>query len=67
MRKKQKEQAEEVVHLLGRVHDGIKMAIERGNRKEAMNLLAQCQESAIHLGETIEEIEGKGFTTISFL
>lgn len=67
MRKKQKEQAEEVVHLLGRVHDGIKMAIERGKRKEAMNLLAQCQESAIHLGETIEEIEGKGFTTISFL
>ena len=64
MRKKQKGQAEEVIHLLGRVHDGIKKAIEIGKKKEAMDFLAQCQESAIQLGEMIEETEGKDFSTI---
>ena len=61
MKKAQKEQAENIIRLLGNVHDGIKKAVERGRYDSARDLLSQCQESAIELGETIEAIEGEGF------
>ena len=67
MKKAQKEQAENIIRLLGHVHDGIKKAVERRQYNNARELLSQCQESAIELGETIEEIEGEGFVTVSYL
>ncbi|MEY8336976.1 hypothetical protein AALB16_02960 [Lachnospiraceae bacterium 62-35] len=67
MRRGEKEQAENIIRLLGHMHDGIKKAVERGQYGEAMELLSQCQESAIDLGETIEEIEGEGFVTVGLL
>lgn len=67
MRKAQKEQALELIRLLGQVHEGIKRAIEKGLYESAQELLAQCQESAINLGETIEETEGEGFVTVTLL
>ena len=67
MKKAQKEQAESIIRLLGNVHDGIKKAVERGQYDSARELLSQCQESAIELGETIEAIEGEGFVTVSYL
>ncbi len=67
MKKAQKEQAEKIIQLLGNVHSGIKRAVENGQQDSARELLSQCQESAIELGETIEAIEGEGFITVSFL
>jgi len=67
MRKQQKKQAEEVVRLLGQLHEGIKKAIAAGMHQEAMGLLAQCQESAIQLGEAIEETEGEAFEAVLLL
>ena len=67
MRKAQKKQAEEIVRLLARIHEGIKKTIEAGQYESAMGLLAQCQESAINLGEMIEETEGQGTAAVSFL
>ncbi len=67
MKKAQKEQAENIIRLLSDVHDGIKKAVERGQYDSARQLLSQCQESAIELGETIEAIEGEGFVTVSYL
>lgn len=67
MRKQQKKQAEEVIRLLNQVHDGIKKAITAGMKQEAMDLLAKCQESAIELGEAIEETEGETFEAIACL
>ncbi|NBH71181.1 hypothetical protein D3Z51_03870 [Clostridiaceae bacterium] len=67
MKKAQKEQAENIIRLLGRVHEGIRKAVEKGQYGSAMELLSQCQESAIELGETIEAIEGEGFVTVPYL
>ena len=67
MKKAQKEQAEQLVGLLGRVHDGVRMSIEAGQKDSAMDLLGQCQEGAISLGEMIEESEGEGFVTVRLL
>ena len=67
MRKYQKKQAEEILDLLARVHDGIRLSIEQGQKDTAMDLLGQCQDGAISLGETIEETEGEGFVTVTLL
>ncbi len=67
MRKAQKVQAGQLTDLLGRVHDGIRMSIEAGQKEAAMNFLGQCQDAAINLGETIEETEGEGFVTVTLL
>ncbi|MCI9008361.1 MAG: hypothetical protein HFI13_09635 [Lachnospiraceae bacterium] len=67
MRKAQKEQAEKLVCLLDRVHDGIKMSIETGQKDQALDFLGQCQSGAINLGEAIEETEGEGFVTVKHL
>ena len=67
MRERQKRQALEVVSLLGKIQEEIGKAIETRGDEEARTLLAQCQESAIELGESIEETEGEGVLTIPFL
>lgn len=67
MRKAQKEQAEKLISLLGRVHDGIRMSIETGKKDQALDFLEQCQSGAISLGEAIEETEGEGFVTVTLL
>ena len=67
MRKVQKEQAENLAKLLGRIHDEIRKAIESDSTTTAMTLLEQCQNAAIKIGELIERTEGEGFVTIPML
>ncbi len=67
MRKAQKEQAESFIRLLGQAHDEIKRAIDKGNDATALELLEQCQDGAIQLGNLIEATEGEGFVTIPSL
>ena len=67
MRREQKKQAEDFAKLLGQAHEEIRKAIENKNTPIAMDLLAQCQEGAIQLGNLIEATEGEGFVTISLL
>ncbi len=67
MRKAQKQQAEDFVKLLDRAHKEIKKAIERKDGAAAADLLEQCQDGAIELGNMIEAEEGEGFVTISLL
>lgn len=67
MRKAQRKQTDELLHLLGQVHKGIRQAVQAGKKAEAMDLLGQCQDAAINLGETIEQTEGEGFVTVTLL
>ena len=67
MRKSQKKQAEELLGLLGQVHKGIRQTIQAGKKADAMDLLGQCQDAAINLGEAIEQTEGEGFVTVTYL
>lgn len=67
MTKSQKKQAEDFIKLLGRAHDGIRKTIETGNSGAALDLLNQCQECAIRLGEIIEAVEGEDFATIPLI
>ncbi len=67
MRKAQKKQAEEFTALLEQAHREIKKYIETDQYAESMELLAQCQEGALQLGELIEKTEGEDCKTIPLL
>ena len=67
MTKAQKKQAENFIKLLDRAHGGIKKTIETRNTEAALDLLSQCQECAIQLGEIIEKVEGEDFVTIPMI
>lgn len=67
MRKAHKKQAEDFIKLLEQAHQEIKKYIESKNYPIAMELLAQCQEGGVGLGNLIEHDEGEGFITIPLL
>lgn len=67
MRKMQKQQAEDFVKLLGQAHGEIKKNIEKKQYPAALELLAQCQQGAIEVGNLIESSEGEDVSTISLL
>lgn len=67
MRKAQKKQAEDFIKLLDQAHDEIKKLIENKEKLVAMELLGQCQEGAVGLGNLIENTDGEGGPTIPLL
>ncbi len=67
MKKAEKRQAEEFVKLLGQAHDEIRKSIEKSDSVAAMELLEQCQDGAIQLGNLIEKTEGEGFVTVPLI
>lgn len=67
MRKMQKNQAEDFLNLLGQAHNEIKAAIGINEMDTALELLGQCQDGAMKLGDMIEKAEGDGFPTIHLL
>ncbi len=63
----QKKLAEEYIKLLNQAHQGMKKAIETKKRDVTRDLLEQCQEIAIRLGNMIEETEGEGSVAVQLL
>jgi len=73
MRKAQKQIIMNVISSLHKAHDEIKEAF---NRKSIpleqsiqiiQNMICECQQTAIQIGETIEKLEGEGHTTVTFI
>lgn len=65
MRSAQKQETLEVIESLHQAHEEIKEAFMQNNIVPAQKMLAECQEFAISLGESIEKLEGEGHATIS--
>ncbi len=65
MNKNVKEQALNFIPLLKEAHSEARSRIE--NTAQVRNLLADCQDAAISLGNLIEESEGEGFITVKYL
>ncbi len=51
MRKAQKEQVKGFAELLSQAHIQIQEALAKGNTAEAMELLGQCQDGTMKIGE----------------
>ena len=64
MTKAGKKQAEDFLKLLEQGHSGIKQTLEDKNYEVTLDLLSQCQECAIKLGESIEATEGEDCAAI---
>lgn len=58
MRKMYKRQIEDFIKLLEQAHLEIKKAVNEQKYAVAMELLSQCQEGAIGIGNLIEKEEG---------
>lgn len=67
MRKQQKQEILEFISSLKEAHKEINTALEQGKYSEGMNLLCDCQECAIELGNVIEALEGEGAITVSYI
>lgn len=67
MRKAQKRQIEELLKLFEDAQVQLKTYMDQKNSQSAMELLEECQNSAISLGTIIEKTEGEGHSTVSLL
>ena len=67
MRKEQKEQAEKLLEVLEQAHKHIQLMIEKNNFSSALEILKDCQQGAISLGNMIEALEGEGAATVLLL
>ncbi len=67
MRKTQKQEILEMIQTLYQAHDEVKNYIDKRNFMLAQDILSQCQECAITIGTAIENLEGEGFVTVSYV
>ena len=67
MRKTQKKEAGNFVELLAQAHEAVVKAVRAGKNYIAMDLLEQCQDGAIRLGNLVEKAEGEGGRIIPLL
>lgn len=67
MRKAQKQEVLDCIHSLHQAHEEIREALEHSDRKAAQNMLSECQEFAVAIGESIETLEGEGHAAVSLL
>ena len=65
MRKAQKQEVLEFINSLHQAHMEVKEALQQHNYGAVQNMLSECQEFAVTLGETIENLEGEGHITVS--
>lgn len=67
MRKWQQEQMLNIIENIQKVHETIQNQIDSGLLDTAVNFLADCQESAIGIGNVIEQLEGQECPVIMHL
>lgn len=67
MRKAQKQEVLSCIESLWQAHEEIKTALKQNNYSRAQNMLSECQNFAVSLGENIEKLEGEGHITVSWL
>lgn len=67
MRNAQKKDVLECIESLHQAHEEIGQALKRKDVDSVRNMLSECQEFAVTLGESIEQLEGEGHVTVSYL
>lgn len=67
MRSAQKQEVLDCIDSLYKAGEEIREALKRNDNVLAQNMLSQCQEFAVSLGENIEKLEGEKHATVSCL
>ena len=67
MRKQAKEAILELIRTIGQAHGEVTRQLEQGQLNVARDMLAQCQEAALGIANTIEKSEGENCPAIALL
>ncbi len=67
MRNAQKQEVLGCINSLKQAHEEIREALKQNNRALAQNMLSECQEFAMSLGENIEKLEREGHPVVPCL
>ncbi len=67
MRSAQKQEVLELIKSLHQAHEEIKEALNQQKQTLAQNMIAECQEFAVSLGENIERLECQGHITVAYI
>ncbi len=67
MRKTEKKEILAFINSFYQAHEEIKEALNHKKMMSVQNMLSECQEFAIQLGETIEKLEGEGHITVTYV
>ena len=67
MRKAQQQDILNIIETMEQAHEEVRQALEGKELEPAKQILIECQECAIELGNAIEQIEGEGFVSVSYL
>lgn len=67
MRSAQKQEVLGLIESLHQAHEEIKEALLRKRMAVAQNMIAECQEFAVSLGENIERLEYQEHITVSYV
>ncbi len=67
MRKVQKQEILSVIDGFRQAHEEILGALVSGNNALVRNMLSECQELAIQIGNTIESLEGEGCVAVTYV
>lgn len=67
MRKAQKQEILDFIDGLHQAHEEIREALRQKQYIIVQNMLSECQDFAVTLGETIERLEGEGCITVSYV
>ena len=67
MRKEKKQEILDFINSLHQAHKEIRDALYQKEYGVAQNMLSECQEFAVTLGENIERLEGEGCITVSYI
>ena len=67
MRIAQKREVLDCINSLHQAHEEIREVLRKNDGNSARTMLGECQEFAVNLGESIEQLEGEGHATVSHL
>lgn len=67
MRQARKQEILNFIDSLQQAHGEIREAMEKRDMASAQTMLAECQEFAVELGNAIEQTEGQGCITVSYV
>lgn len=67
MRKAEKKEILTFIDSFYQVHEEVKAALNQKDMVLVQNILSECQEYAIQMGNIIEKLEGEGHVTVSYV
>lgn len=67
MRKKIKKEIKGIIQTMSEAHEHALFLLQNKQIAEASNILSQCQDCAVHIGESIEKSEGMDTRAVSHL